>query len=269
LEIIIVRGGDKKITPEVCRATGCGYGLRDDYRPYHEVDMIDFNWKRPFSEALWERYLELGARHQPRKVMVPDYERRPDYLRTLKCVEDLERLNAAEIMICPKFKGAVSHFGFDLIYALSVPTEYAGWLPDPVEMRGRKIHLLGGAPDQWLYLIQIYEAAGATIISADSAFMIQQADAFGKYWLPQGGYAQTPSRHAASVELAIKSVENTREYLEHGTIINSRRVTACRQAIGEVPTQLPLFDESGLYEISDPYGYRALGSFPNANDDNF
>jgi hypothetical protein len=70
-------------------------------------------------------------------------------------------------MVCPKFAGAVAHIPSWCIVAISVPSKYAGYVPPMHELKGRRVHMLGGSPVQqrkWQIRLQ---GAGAIVVSAD------------------------------------------------------------------------------------------------------
>jgi hypothetical protein len=82
-------------------------------------------------------------------------------------------------MCCPKFTGATYDIPAGVIIAISVPTDYAGFLPDPAEIAGRELHFLGGHPDQFVLLRQKYRQS--QLMSCDCSAIFQKAQ-FGAFW---------------------------------------------------------------------------------------
>lgn len=220
---VIVRGGDGVLTPEVVRRTGVAYGLREDYASYMQpVYMVDFDWRRAVTPARWRRYLDILRDLKPYAAMVPDYESPAQYRQLMNQIADVRPL-VKEVMVCPKFEHAPSHIPRDIRMAISVPSEHAGYLPKPEELAGRKLHLLGGHIDQWLYLKSYYN--DAQIVSGDTATPIHQAHAFGKYWSHgQRGYVEMRNEFFDTEALAITSVRNMLSAWSAGEVIWSNRV---------------------------------------------
>lgn len=204
---VYCRGGDKT-APEVAKAAGIEYGVRGDYKPYAPPYMIDVKWRN----YDWPRYLRLMEQYAPSVAMVPDYESPEQLPKLLKQIADLESL-VGRVMVCPKFDGALADIDTRHLVALSVPTEYAGFLPDRAELIGRDIHLLGGHPDQQAYLIR-RRYAGLNIVSADGNVLGFKANK-GMVWSElRGDWWQTwPSLGYSSVSLAIVSAKTILPYL--------------------------------------------------------
>lgn len=221
-DMVYVRGGDKT-APAICEKTGMMYGTRHDYKPYAPVYMIDIKW----DDYDWQDYLSKVARYRPTLAMAPDYESSDQFDRLTIQIDDLRRLNPPRIMVCPKFENATAQIPADCIIAVSVPTGYAGFLPALEELRGRRIHLLGGHPDQQLFLMQQYCAAGAEVISLDGNVLGDKAMK-GQYWRATGGWADVRGKGESTEALAIRSAINIRIYFEaNGKVFKSRRVTKC------------------------------------------
>ena len=68
------------------------------------------------------------------------------------------------IAVCPKFAGAVADIPADCLVAVSVPSSYAGFVPELTELRGRRVHLLGGNPQAQADLVT---RLGGAVVSAD------------------------------------------------------------------------------------------------------
>lgn len=176
MDIIYCAGGNKRFA-EIAINEGFLYGTRHDYKPYWKPFMVDINWKRYY----WPDYARKIAEWQPVTAMVADYER-PDQFNVMK-IQSLELL-ALEVerpMVCPKFAGAVYDIPEWCVVAVSVPTSYAGYLPGIAELKGRRVHLLGGSPQAQIELIKYYSRMGIQVVSVDCN-MHQKAAQLGTYF---------------------------------------------------------------------------------------
>lgn len=174
--IIYVRGGDKE-APKIAASAGMEYGTRHDYTPYAPVYMLDIRWDK----YDWKDYLAKVALYKPTLAMAPDYEWRWQWTTLKRQIGDLRALRVPEIMVCPKFVGAVAHIPQDCIVAVSVPTSYAGFLPDYSHLSGRRIHLLGGRVDIQADMIRKLKGVGATVFSVDGSHHARKAQ-LGQWW---------------------------------------------------------------------------------------
>lgn len=146
---IICRGSFKKIRILPLYELGFEYGTRHTEIPYHQPYMVDIHWE----DYVWSDYLDKLKLWKPTFALVPDYEQpNPDML--LRHIEDLKMLNIPRIGVCPKFKRAVYDIPPECIICVSIPTKYAGFLPNESELINRRIHLLGGSPQKQLKYIQ-------------------------------------------------------------------------------------------------------------------
>ena len=181
VDIIYCAGGNRRFA-EIAIAEGFQYGTRHDYKPYHHefgvpLTMVDINWKSYY----WPDYTRKIAEWQPVIAMVPDYEH-PDQRQSMQDkARELLALGVARPMCCPKFIGAVAHIPEWCVVAISVPTTYAGFLPPVSELRGRRVHLLGGSPHAQIELIKYYGLMGVEVVSIDCN-MHQKAAQLGTYF---------------------------------------------------------------------------------------
>lgn len=220
--IIYVRGGNKR-APDIAQRGGMLYGTRNDYKAYGDVYMIDIKWK----DYDWQKYLNKIEAYRPQIAMVADYEHPSQRQLMYQQIRDLKALGVPRIMVCPKFAGAVAHIPTWCVVAVSVPTEYAGFLPHPSELAGREIHLLGGHPDQQLYLTQVYGAMGGVVISVDGNVLGSKAQR-GQYWRADGGWESKRGQGVPTDDLAVMSAVNIRKYFESDKkVFKSRRVSKC------------------------------------------
>jgi ribosomal protein S18 acetylase RimI-like enzyme len=155
--------GRNKAFPAVARASGWAYGTRHDYAPSAWPFMVDIAWR----EYDWNDYMDKICRWHPVQAMCADYER-PSQRQTLyRQIRDLRAAGVLRVKVCPKFDGAVAHIPSWCVVAVSVPSQYAGFLPDLNEVRGRHVHLLGGTPAAQIELISKIAGHGGRVISLD------------------------------------------------------------------------------------------------------
>lgn len=168
---IHIQGGNSRV-PEYARLSGMAYGTRHTEKPKGYCTMVDINWKK----YEWQDYLAKLKQWKPVMAMVADYESPDQRELMLQQVQDLRDLGIIRILVCPKFDGAVKDIPEDCVLAISVPSKYAGFLPNPEEVRHRKVHLLGGSPPKIRKELNNY-----TIVSVDFNAHTRNAP-FGMYW---------------------------------------------------------------------------------------
>ena len=161
-DVIYCAGGNKRLAA-IARDAGMLYGTRHDDTPAFKPYMMDINWKR----YDWRDYLRKVEEWRPVMAMVPDYETPEHRGRMVAMARQLVERGVERVMVCPKFPGAVDHIPDWCLVAVSVPTKYAGFLPDPSELRGRRVHLLGGSPQAQMRLTREYTGRGITVSSVD------------------------------------------------------------------------------------------------------
>lgn len=162
-DIIYCAGGNRRLA-QIAREAGMLYGTRHDDTPAFKPHMLDINWRR----YNWHGdYLSKVEKWRPEMAMVPDYEHEWQRSAMLAMARHLVERGVERVMVCPKFPGAVAHIPNWCLVAVSVPSRYAGYLPDPGELAGRRVHLLGGSPQAQFRLAAKYRALGITVTSAD------------------------------------------------------------------------------------------------------
>lgn len=172
--------GGSKATNTVCNQTHTAYGTRHNYTPHQQPFFVDIDWQ----EYDWLDYLLKIKLWKPVFAMVPDYEALGQRRGLYACIDDLYRAGVLYVGVCPKFTGAVKHIPPQCIVCVSVPTRYAGFLPDPKELKGRRLHLLGGSPvKQFKY---IKEHPSLAIASGDMNAQ-ERAAQFGTCFLSSTG----------------------------------------------------------------------------------
>jgi hypothetical protein len=178
---ILVQGTNRQM-PRVARASGMAYGTREIEIPREWVYQVDIDlaaaegdWRR----YEWGRYLRKIQQWRPAAALVVDYFEPDQKATMLRQIEDLKGLGVLNILVCPKFEGAVKDIPQDCIVAISIPSTYAGYVPPLHELTGRRVHLLGGTPVQWFGqkgkrrnksatgYVAMFQGAGATVVSVD------------------------------------------------------------------------------------------------------
>lgn len=171
---ILCKGSQKRIK-DVPYTYGMAYGTRHTETPYHQPFFVDINWKK----YDWQDYCHKIAKWKPVFALVPDYESVKQRKDLYQKIRDLRSLGVLRVGCCPKFDGAVAHIPSWLIVCVSVPTRYAGFLPNKSELEGRKLHLLGGSPHKQLEIIKHYD--NARVISVDGNMHTRSAW-YGSYY---------------------------------------------------------------------------------------
>lgn len=207
MKVVYVRGGDKT-APEVARRSGMAYGSRNDYKVYSDdVFMIDIVW----TNYVWSRYLAKVAAHKPKVAMVADWLPGIPAEQVYNQIADLEALGVERVMVCPKFAGAAADIDRKHIIAISVPTRYAGFLPDAYETEGRDVHFLGGHPDQQAYC-RMERYAVSNVITLDGNVLALKAWK-GSIWNPvRGDWLDLRGRGHKSFDLAVRSGLEIQDY---------------------------------------------------------
>lgn len=237
MKLILVHGASKD-SPRLAAETGWEYGTREDYVAQAPVYMFDWNWKKAFTATRWQRYLRLIASHRPYLAMVPDLECQSQWYGLMRQIVDVKKAGAKKVVVTPKYAGALERLPYwdTFVIGISVPAEtYASYLPEPASVVGRRLHLLGGNPDQWLYLKHVYEKAGSTVVSADGNFAMRQAR-LGKYWsAKKGGYVEMRGEGFDTEALVKATLKNVQWYIndppELASLIGLPRVQKCIAAL--------------------------------------
>lgn len=256
VDLICVHGGSK-LSLEATFLGNWYYGYQFGYIGYGVPYMLDY------VSGDWGKYMDELRSNRPRLAVVMDYRNRAemDEMHT-RCL-DVVKLNIMPIVVA-KFAGCLAtipHFAklnngtvMPVRVGISTPTTRGymneGYIPTAEEIREdgnifphRHIHLLGGHPDQWLYLMRYYAQVGATVASIDGNNAIEQARQFGKMWSRNGYYKELPRMRYNTKYIAAASMRNAQRYLDNplSKIGSSARVQICMQATGELPTQKSLF----------------------------
>lgn len=176
MDIIYCAGGNKRLA-KIAIDHGFLYGARsDDIRDIRCNGLIDVNWK----DYVWDDHFSAIKKHKPKYAVVPDIYDEDDLQDLLdqgKQVEDL----GTQVIAVPKSENIVNHIPNNWIIGVSVPSSYAGFLPNISELQNRKVHLLGGSPGAQRDLWNEYKHSSITIVSVDINSHNKASD-FGTYW---------------------------------------------------------------------------------------
>jgi GNAT superfamily N-acetyltransferase len=237
--MILIHGGNHQ-TPQWANKAQWEYGAKGDCTLYAPPYMLDHDWRKDGDEA-WQNHIELMKQHKPRQSVVIDFEHIGQRRIMLqRCGDAL--LSGVVPIVVPKFVGAVKHIPRSgVIVGISVPTKHAGFLPQRSELSGRTLHLLGGHPDQWRFLMDYYN--NASVFSLDGNAFTQVCRDYGKLWSRNGYYRELRGKGFNTNALIIASMRNARRYLEsrRKPSLAAKRIVRCLQYLDVIPTQLPLF----------------------------
>ena len=149
--------------------------------------------------------------YSPTMALAPDYEWRWQWTNLNRQLNVLRELLVPHIMVCPKFVGAVAHIPQDCVIAVSVPTQYAGFLPDYAHLAGRKVHLLGGRVDIQADIIRKLKGVGVDIVSVDGSHHAMKAG-YGQF-LVGGSWYQVRGGKVSNFDLCQASAIQVAKYL--------------------------------------------------------
>ncbi|MDY6867292.1 MAG: DUF6610 family protein, partial [Chloroflexota bacterium] len=169
-------GGNTRLA-KIAIEEGFLYGSRsDDARNLRCNGLIDIEW----NNYNWVNHVDTVKKHKPKYAVVPDVINANCLEKYIKMAEEIEDFCERTILV-PKVRNIISIIPKKYVIGVSVPTSYAGFLPNVIDMKDHDIHLLGGTPKQqkelWLY----YKRMGCNIISSDSNSHNKASD-FGSYW---------------------------------------------------------------------------------------
>jgi hypothetical protein len=176
MDIIYCAGGNQRLA-NIAIEEGFLYGARsDDIRKLRCNGLIDINWKK----YDWTDFVTKVNIHRPKYAVIPDILNMEEIGRANRQGEEILAIGSIPILV-PKINGAIHLLPKKFVIGISVPTKYAGFLPQVRELKGRTIHLLGGSPPQqrevcW-YLTSLSIKIGSADINSHSL-----ASDFGSYW---------------------------------------------------------------------------------------
>lgn len=177
MDIIYCAGGGK-ILAEIAIVEGFLYGSRsDDIREVPRCNgLIDIDWKN----YDWEEHKFAVKEHRPKYAVVPDVCNEDDLSYSMKLAQEIEK-HCENVIVVPKVKDIIYRIPNKYIIGISVPTSYSGFIPRVSNLEKRKIHLLGGSPNQQKELWKYYSIMGLEVTSVDINCH-NKASNYGNYW---------------------------------------------------------------------------------------
>jgi hypothetical protein len=209
VDVIYCRGGSKT-APHIAQMAGMKYGTHYKYTAYAPVYFLDAG----IDPVWWPDYYACVRELQPSLAVVPDYYHPHELPRLLAQIDSIRSLDVIPL-ICPKFDGAVYDIPRDCRVAISVPAqEYAGFLPADNEVIDRDLHLLGGSPAQYLYIMR-HRYQQSRVLSVDGNKFAYKAQ-MGQIWhAQQARWVQLPAGRASNYTLERVSAMQIVEYLNN------------------------------------------------------
>lgn len=213
MDTIFCFGGNQTLA-RIAIECGWGYGVRSDYVAYSQPNFIDYPFKA--GPGFWGKHLSMIERYRPVMAAVPDLEYPHQVNGLLRQCRQVRSLGVRP-MVIPKYPGAVLVAPKDAIIGVSVPSRYAGWLPDPANLVGRDIHLLGAGVVKQMRLYRQYTALGLRVVSIDSSQHQEKAYRFGAAFVdgkwvdirPRQGSTELFRQSSINIKIAWDAIEQT------------------------------------------------------------
>ena len=168
----------------------CSYQQRQFLNLDLPVGMLDNDFRNPDLDRYTERVLE----HGPDVGIIGDAYDRAEAQSYVRAVRDLQkRVPDTEFVIVPKCKAALEVIPDDIVvgYSRGYADILAHDFSDPVDWRGRRVHILGGSPPKQLAVIdQLTQPTltgdpPADIVGLDWNGLHRGAQ-FGEFWTDNG-----------------------------------------------------------------------------------
>lgn len=136
------------------------YGVRGTQAPYYPPAFLDLDWRRPDFPA----HLARCRTYRPRFAVAGDADDGGQLERVLEQARALREAGVPDVIVVPKAPGLVERVPAAYLVGLSVPTRFGATQAPYWEFRGRRVHLLGGAPGRQRWL---YAHLGSGVVSVD------------------------------------------------------------------------------------------------------
>lgn len=242
---IMVHGGNKR-TVNLCKRSGWQYGAQHGYTIYDKPYMLDY------TGADWQDYMSQLKIHKPTLAVCADFRANNEWQDVNSKIMDVAALGITPIVVAKHLNSLrlipESAFGIDVRIGVSVPVASGymddGFMPTIDEFNRhsydrRAIHLLGGHPDQWLFLRQYYSGV-ADVASADGNVLYSSAREYGKFWSRYGGYCDLRGKNRSTAAMSILSMRNVPRYIARNHYTISTRIQKCKMQLGLIPKQLKM-----------------------------
>ena len=181
--LIYCAGGNAELV-RIAYEAGWQLGVRSDkyHYPGYKLALVDVDYKKPD----FEKHLARVAKEQPMFATVPDLsDKEFDLADVERALVQAERLKdyCQTVLLVPKLLGQLELIPAEYAIAFSIPTKYGGAKFHHSALTGRRVHLLGGSPQEQMRLYyQINTRFGGQVISADGNMGQKMAMQFLKYW---------------------------------------------------------------------------------------
>lgn len=176
MDLIYCAGGNTKLA-KIAIEEGFLYGSRsDDIRDIHCNGLIDIKWE----SYDWNNHVRKVEVHRPKYAVVPDILSECQLSQALSKAEELEPY-CSKVIIVPKVHGIISQIPDKYVIGISIVTRYSGFRLNDKELIGRRIHLLGGTPNQQKAIWYRLNNVQAVVKSLDCNSHILVSN-FGKFW---------------------------------------------------------------------------------------
>lgn len=242
VDFIAIHGGNSE-TPRLSKKAGWYYGSRSDYKIYDYPYMVDLNPEHQDNDT-WNQYLRFLEEHRPKLALTIDFMHSEQWRVSQDRIRQVTDIGIIPV-VCVKCDAALrftpdEYCGIEVRIAFSVPTTYppgvAHYLPHKDLLnKNQTVHLLGGHPDQWVWIKNNY-ADLIDIRSIDTNVFIREARR-AKWWsASKGGYVDMRKQGRSTSAMAVISMRNAAQYYNEGIIKRrSIRVDRCIQALNSTP----------------------------------
>lgn len=179
-ELIFCADGNPRAAM-LAMAAGYRYGARLPSTVYAPPYFADQDWRSPDRAA----YMAALAIHRPAMATVLDWEREEQWPEVLSWAEEAAG-HVGAVVVIPKIPGTIPDVpvevgGKPVVIGYSVPSRYGATSVPLWELRGRRLHLLGGSPQAQMRLWD-YLGGVAEVVSADGNMLLKMANTRCCYW---------------------------------------------------------------------------------------
>jgi hypothetical protein len=171
--LILCLDGSPQMTA-IALAHGFQYGVRGRDTPARWPYFLDLDWRKPDFAA----HLARCRTWTPRFAVAGDADDEAQLAGVLAQAATLRDAGVPDVIVVPKAPGLVDLIPEEYVVGLSVPTTFGGTTAPFWEFRGRRVHLLGGAPHAQLRLAALL---GPGVVSADGNSH-QKVSHYGTFW---------------------------------------------------------------------------------------
>lgn len=181
LDLIFCAGNTRSFL-QIAYEAGYLLGVRSDCSAYdYPIQFVDNEFRKP---EKWQKHVKTVKIHKPKYATIPDLSEKfvsnADIERAMKQYEQLS--GYCEIpLITPHLPGQIAMLPEHVAIGYSVPTSYAGARYELSELKGRRVHILGGSPYEQMEIFKAL-AGRAEVMSADGNAAMNVARNWAQYW---------------------------------------------------------------------------------------